>query len=124
MEFDLPINFFFIIGSKRDFISTSNQSNCIFNFFFYIYFIMLKLHQVPRKFSSKIEGKMNYEDFVYFILAEEDKSSEPSLEYWYSSWPSPLLWNVDSLEAYKIIQLICDNLDDQWFTMWFILKGF
>lgn len=25
---------------------------------------------------------MCYEDFVYFILAEEDKSSEPSLEYW------------------------------------------
>jgi serine/threonine-protein phosphatase 2A regulatory subunit B'' len=28
------------------------------------------------------EGKMGYEDFVYFILSEEDKSSEPSLEYW------------------------------------------
>ncbi|KAG0502126.1 hypothetical protein HPP92_002198 [Vanilla planifolia] len=26
---------------------------------------------------------MGYEDFVYFILAEEDKSSEPSLEYWF-----------------------------------------
>ncbi|MBA0632807.1 hypothetical protein Godav_001483 [Gossypium davidsonii] len=39
--------------------------------------------QVPRKFTSKVEGKMGYEDFVYFILAEEDKSSEPSLEYWY-----------------------------------------
>ncbi|KAK7344042.1 hypothetical protein VNO77_13261 [Canavalia gladiata] len=39
--------------------------------------------QVPWKFTSKVEGKMNYEDFVYFILAEEDKSSEPSLEYWF-----------------------------------------
>lgn len=39
--------------------------------------------QVPRKFSSRIEGKMGYEDFVYFMLAEEDKSSEPSLEYWF-----------------------------------------
>ncbi|XP_019095182.1 PREDICTED: probable serine/threonine protein phosphatase 2A regulatory subunit B''epsilon isoform X2 [Camelina sativa] len=39
--------------------------------------------QVPRKFTSKVEGKMSYEDFVYFILAEEDKSSEPSLEYWF-----------------------------------------
>ncbi|TYI70965.1 hypothetical protein E1A91_D08G260700v1 [Gossypium mustelinum] len=38
--------------------------------------------QVPRKFTIKVEGKMGYEDFVYFILAEEDKSSEPSLEYW------------------------------------------
>ncbi|CAN6853843.1 unnamed protein product [Brassica oleracea] len=40
--------------------------------------------QVGRKFTSKIEGKMGYEDFVYFILAEEDKSSEPSLEYWFN----------------------------------------
>lgn len=39
--------------------------------------------QVPQKFTSKVEGKMNYEDFVHFILAEEDKSSEPSLEYWF-----------------------------------------
>ncbi|XP_060970707.1 serine/threonine protein phosphatase 2A regulatory subunit B''alpha isoform X2 [Cannabis sativa] len=39
--------------------------------------------QVPRKFTSKIEGKMGYEDFVYFMLSEEDKSSEPSLEYWF-----------------------------------------
>ncbi|XP_024019165.1 serine/threonine protein phosphatase 2A regulatory subunit B''alpha [Morus notabilis] len=39
--------------------------------------------QAPRKFSSKIEGKMGYEDFVYFILSEEDKSTEPSLEYWF-----------------------------------------
>ncbi|KAF3456758.1 hypothetical protein FNV43_RR01412 [Rhamnella rubrinervis] len=39
--------------------------------------------QVPRKFTSKVEGKMGYEDFVYFLLAEEDKSSEPSLEYWF-----------------------------------------
>ncbi|KAJ4844045.1 hypothetical protein Tsubulata_013450 [Turnera subulata] len=39
--------------------------------------------QVPRKFTSNVEGKMSYEDFVYFMLAEEDKSSEPSLEYWF-----------------------------------------
>lgn len=39
--------------------------------------------QVPRKFSSNVEGKMGYEDFVWFILSEEDKSSEPSLEYWF-----------------------------------------
>ncbi|KAK9288332.1 hypothetical protein L1049_016783 [Liquidambar formosana] len=39
--------------------------------------------QVPRKFNSKVEGKMGYEDFVYFMLSEEDKSSEPSLEYWF-----------------------------------------
>ncbi|GAV66557.1 EF_hand_5 domain-containing protein [Cephalotus follicularis] len=39
--------------------------------------------QVPRKFTSKVEGKMGYEDFVYFMLSEEDKSSEPSVEYWF-----------------------------------------
>ncbi|GAB4855349.1 hypothetical protein Ancab_023970 [Ancistrocladus abbreviatus] len=39
--------------------------------------------QIPRKFTSTVEGKMGYEDFVYFIMAEEDKSSEPSLEYWF-----------------------------------------
>ncbi|KAE8686106.1 putative serine/threonine protein phosphatase 2A regulatory subunit B''epsilon [Hibiscus syriacus] len=39
--------------------------------------------QAPRKFTSEVEGKMGYEDFVYFMLSEEDKSSDPSLEYWY-----------------------------------------
>uniref|UniRef100_A0A0D9YNL2 EF-hand domain-containing protein n=1 Tax=Oryza glumipatula TaxID=40148 RepID=A0A0D9YNL2_9ORYZ len=39
--------------------------------------------EVPRKFTSKVEGKMGYEDFVHFILSEEDKSSEPSQEYWF-----------------------------------------
>ncbi|KAJ3690114.1 hypothetical protein LUZ61_019278 [Rhynchospora tenuis] len=39
--------------------------------------------QVPRKFTSISEGKMGYEDFVYFILSEEDKSSEPSIEFWF-----------------------------------------
>ncbi|KAG8070116.1 hypothetical protein GUJ93_ZPchr0006g44876 [Zizania palustris] len=39
--------------------------------------------EVPRKFTSKVEGKMGYQDFVHFILSEEDKSSEPSQEYWF-----------------------------------------
>ncbi|XP_047325492.1 serine/threonine protein phosphatase 2A regulatory subunit B''beta-like isoform X2 [Impatiens glandulifera] len=39
--------------------------------------------QVARTFTSKVEGKMGYEDFVYFILSEEDKTSEPSLEFWF-----------------------------------------
>ncbi|KAL5208264.1 hypothetical protein ABZP36_032699 [Zizania latifolia] len=39
--------------------------------------------EVPRKFTSKVEGKMGYEDFVHFILSEEDKSSEPSQEFWF-----------------------------------------
>lgn len=39
--------------------------------------------QAPKKFTSKVPGKMSYEDFVWFILSEEDKTSEPSLEYWF-----------------------------------------
>ncbi|XP_039030979.1 serine/threonine protein phosphatase 2A regulatory subunit B''alpha-like isoform X2 [Hibiscus syriacus] len=39
--------------------------------------------ETPRKFTSEVEGKMGYEDFVYFMLSEEDKSSDPSLEYWF-----------------------------------------
>ncbi|GJN19242.1 hypothetical protein PR202_gb06491 [Eleusine coracana subsp. coracana] len=39
--------------------------------------------EVPRKFTSKVQGKMGYEDFVHFILSEEDKSSAPSQEYWF-----------------------------------------
>ncbi|KAK4487822.1 hypothetical protein RD792_003558 [Penstemon davidsonii] len=55
--------------------------------------------QVPRKFSSKVEGKMGYEDFVNFILSEEDKSSEPSLEYWFISSTEDLLARLDRLGA-------------------------
>ncbi|CAI0433523.1 unnamed protein product [Linum tenue] len=40
--------------------------------------------QVARKFRSKVEGKMGYEDFVYFVLSEEDKSSEPGIEFWFN----------------------------------------
>ncbi|KAI5079334.1 hypothetical protein GOP47_0004813 [Adiantum capillus-veneris] len=39
--------------------------------------------QAPRKFTCPEPGKMSYEDFVWFILSEEDKTSEPSLEYWF-----------------------------------------
>ena len=28
-------------------------------------------------------GKMSYEDFVWFMLCEEDKTSDRSLEYWF-----------------------------------------
>lgn len=39
--------------------------------------------QVPRKLTSPVPGKMSYEDFVWFILSEEDKTSETALEYWF-----------------------------------------
>ena len=38
---------------------------------------------VPRKMSSDQPGKMNYEDFIWFCLSEEDKTSDTSLEYWF-----------------------------------------
>jgi serine/threonine-protein phosphatase 2A regulatory subunit B'' len=31
--------------------------------------------EVPRKFKAEPAGKMGYEDFVYFMLCEEDKST-------------------------------------------------
>jgi serine/threonine-protein phosphatase 2A regulatory subunit B'' len=39
--------------------------------------------QVPRRFKCQTAGKMGYEDFVYFMLCEEDKSSPQALEYWF-----------------------------------------
>ena len=39
--------------------------------------------QVPRKFKSGKKDKMNYEDFVWFMLSEEDKTTLRSLRYWF-----------------------------------------
>ncbi|KAF6241961.1 hypothetical protein COO60DRAFT_1607887 [Scenedesmus sp. NREL 46B-D3] len=39
--------------------------------------------EAPRKFSSGVPGKMGYEDFVWFILSEEDKTTETAMEYWF-----------------------------------------
>lgn len=39
--------------------------------------------QAPRKFTSGVAGKMGYEDFVWFILSEEDKTTDTALEYWF-----------------------------------------
>ena len=39
--------------------------------------------QIPRKFKSTTPGKMSYEDFVWFMLCEEDKTTKRSLEYWF-----------------------------------------
>lgn len=54
--------------------------------------------QVPKKFTCKVSGKMGYEDFVHFILSEEDKSSEPGLEYWYIMFPvfDWMRWNKET----------------------------
>ena len=39
--------------------------------------------QSPRKLSTKVPDRMGYEDFVWFMLSEEDKSTDVSLEYWF-----------------------------------------
>ena len=41
------------------------------------------LMQAPRRLASNKAGMMGYEDFVWFILSEEDKSKDISLEYWF-----------------------------------------
>lgn len=37
----------------------------------------------PRKLSSCQQKKMNYEDFIWFCLSEEDKNSETGVDYWF-----------------------------------------
>ena len=39
--------------------------------------------EAPRKFSCKLPGYMCYEDFVWFVLSEEDKTSDASINYWF-----------------------------------------
>lgn len=39
--------------------------------------------QVPRKFKSDNPEKMMYDDFVWFMLCEEDKTTKRSLQYWF-----------------------------------------
>jgi len=39
--------------------------------------------QAGRPFSSGIPGKMCYQDFVWFILSEEDKTTDAALKYWF-----------------------------------------
>ncbi len=39
--------------------------------------------QAARPLRSGVPGRMGYEDFVWFILSEEDKGSETALGYWF-----------------------------------------
>ncbi len=40
-------------------------------------------NQVPRKFKATINDKMGFEDFVWYLLSEEDKTTRTSIEYWF-----------------------------------------
>jgi serine/threonine-protein phosphatase 2A regulatory subunit B'' len=38
---------------------------------------------------------MGYEDFVWFILSEEDKTTETAMEYWFRCGAVPIeLWSM------------------------------
>ena len=39
-------------------------------------------NQIPRKFKA-INDKMGFEDFVWYLLSEEDKTTRTSIEYWF-----------------------------------------
>ena len=40
--------------------------------------------QAGRQFLCSTKGKMGYEDFCFFMLAEEDKSTRASIQYWFN----------------------------------------
>ena len=39
--------------------------------------------EIPRKMVCQTPGKMCYEDFIWFLLSEEDKETPTALEYWF-----------------------------------------
>lgn len=39
--------------------------------------------EIPTKFTSAVPGKMGYEDFIRFLLCEQDRQTDRSMEYWF-----------------------------------------
>eukprot|EP00916_Digyalum_oweni_P021708 GHVL01036008.1.p1 GENE.GHVL01036008.1~~GHVL01036008.1.p1 ORF type:complete len:255 (-),score=41.96 GHVL01036008.1:441-1142(-) len=39
--------------------------------------------EIPMRFTSTVQGKMGYEDFIWFLINDEDKTTDRSLEYWF-----------------------------------------
>mmetsp|Transcript_67836 Transcript_67836/g.128115 ORF Transcript_67836/g.128115 Transcript_67836/m.128115 type:complete len:622 (-) Transcript_67836:109-1974(-) len=39
--------------------------------------------EIPTKFTSPVPGKMGYEDFIRFLLCDQDRSTDRSVEYWF-----------------------------------------
>jgi len=37
----------------------------------------------PNKFTSAVPGKMGYEDFLRFLLCDQNRQSDQSMEYWF-----------------------------------------
>jgi serine/threonine-protein phosphatase 2A regulatory subunit B'' len=81
--------------------------------------------QIPRKFTSSTKDKMNFEDFVWYMLSEEDKTKKTSIEYWFKVvdldengiitshemeyFLEEQIYRIDctSDEAYSVPDLIC-----------------
>ncbi|KAG5492198.1 hypothetical protein GH5_01108 [Leishmania sp. Ghana 2012 LV757] len=59
-----------------------------------------------RPLSSGVPGKMDFEDFVYFCLSEEDKNSDPAVLYWFK------VLDTDEdgvLSGYEMMQFFEEN---------------
>ncbi|KAG2492706.1 hypothetical protein HYH03_009119 [Edaphochlamys debaryana] len=75
---------FWELDQDHDFLLDKNDlahySNCALS-----YVIVDRIfEEAPRKFKPGTPpGKMCYEDFVWFILSEEDKTSDTALTYWF-----------------------------------------
>mmetsp|Transcript_71349 Transcript_71349/g.172664 ORF Transcript_71349/g.172664 Transcript_71349/m.172664 type:complete len:540 (-) Transcript_71349:147-1766(-) len=39
--------------------------------------------ELPTKFTSTVPGKMGYEDFIRFLLCDQDRQTDRSMEYWF-----------------------------------------
>jgi len=39
--------------------------------------------EIPTKFTSAVPGKMGYEDFIRFLLCDQDRQTDRSVEYWF-----------------------------------------
>mmetsp|Transcript_13010 Transcript_13010/g.35445 ORF Transcript_13010/g.35445 Transcript_13010/m.35445 type:complete len:567 (-) Transcript_13010:109-1809(-) len=39
--------------------------------------------ETPTKFTSAVPGKMGYEDFIRFLLCDQDRQTDRSMEYWF-----------------------------------------
>jgi len=40
--------------------------------------------EASTKFTSAVPGKMGYDDFIYFLLCDQDRQTDRSLEYWFN----------------------------------------
>ena len=48
----------------------------------HFYLLYISIH-LCLSLYVQVPGKMGYEDFVWFILSEEDKTTETALDYWF-----------------------------------------